>query len=76
MSAKSKKPGKGQGKNLIECRRTGMAYQVGEHRQCPYCFGDEREVASKEHGKFCDFEPGKDPINFGFPEDNTRRERG
>jgi len=61
---------------LVECRRTGQAYDVEEHLRCPYCFGEKNDVASAKHGRFCDFEPGKDPINFGFPENSSRNREG
>ena len=44
--------------------------------QCPYCFGGDKEVATGDHEKFCDFEPGKDPVSFGFPKDSERLTRG
>lgn len=52
----------------IFCRRIKLALPIAEHQTCPYCFGRESDVKSGDHDKFCDFQEGKDPINFGFPE--------
>ncbi len=60
----------------VPCRRTGQSYDPCEHVRCPYCFGTESDVAPGDHEKFCDFEPGKDPVSFGFPEDLRRFRRG
>jgi hypothetical protein len=59
---------------LIECQRTGQEYDAEEHLRCPYCFGKEKDMTSAEPERFCDFEPGKDPINFGFPENSSRNQ--
>ena len=61
---------------LVRCRRTEQAFSIEEHTKCPYCFGKLEKIATGEHSGFCDFEPGKDPINFGFPGDDSRNERG
>lgn len=61
---------------VVHCRRTGQEYDVGIHKQCPYCFGEDRDIATGDHEKFCDFCPGEDPVNFGFPEHNERLRRG
>ena len=29
-----------------------------------------------DHGTFCDYDPEKDPISFGFPPDGTRHQTG
>lgn len=55
-------------KGLVFCRRIKLALPVAEHKCCPYCFGVESDVKSGDHERFCDFQEGKDPINFGFPE--------
>jgi len=60
----------------IACRRTGQIYDLTECPRCPYCFGDDADVASADPASFCDFHPGVDPVNFGFPVDNLRTERG
>ncbi len=52
----------------VFCRRLERALPVGEHTDCPYCFGKKGDVQTTEHARFCDFEPGKDPIQFGFPD--------
>ena len=61
---------------MLNCRRTGQDYCLDEHARCPYCFGSQKDLESGEHEKFCDFEPGKDPVSFGFPEDSSRLRRG
>ncbi len=60
----------------VRCRRTGRDRPVREHLICPYCFGEKEEVASADHDRFCDFEQGKDPMSFGFPEDAGRWKTG
>ncbi len=52
----------------VFCRRIKLPMSMAEHKSCPYCFGKESDIKTGEHGKFCDFEEGKDPIHFGFPE--------
>ncbi|MHC4821727.1 MAG: hypothetical protein ACYTDX_08430 [Planctomycetota bacterium] len=64
------------GDGAVHCRRTGQEYEVDKHVRCPYCFGEEGDVATGNHEKFCDFEPGKDPVSFGFPKDSERLTRG
>ena len=56
------------GKGPVHCRRLDRILPVGEHATCPYCFGARAEIQTGEHGSFCDFKPGADPISFGFPE--------
>jgi hypothetical protein len=52
----------------VFCRRVKVALPIAEHKSCPYCFGKESDIKSGDHDKFCDFQEGKDPICFGFPE--------
>lgn len=52
----------------VFCRRLKRPLPVMEHVACSYCFGKEGDVRSADHARFCDFEEGKDPIHFGFPE--------
>jgi len=52
----------------VFCRRLERPLTISEHLDCLYCFGNKTEVRTADHDCFCDFEPGKDPINFGFPE--------
>jgi hypothetical protein len=52
----------------VFCRRIKLPLPVAEHASCPYCFGKESDVKTGEHERFCDFQEGKDPICFGFPE--------
>ncbi len=60
----------------LHCRRTKQDYDVETHTQCPYCFGEAKDVATGDYEVFCDFRPGKDPVSFGFPEDSSRHQRG
>ena len=53
--------------HTVHCRRTGQDLPVQKHLTCPYCYGKTEEVASTEHGRFCDFQKGIDPVSFGFP---------
>ena len=55
-------------KGPVHCRRLDRVLPVGEHENCPYCYGKTDEIQSGEHGQFCDFKPGEDPVSFGFPE--------
>ena len=52
----------------VYCRRVKRPLPLAEHERCPYCFGETGEIKTGEHEKFCDFDPEKDPVNFGFPE--------
>ena len=56
------------GTNEVYCRRIKLALPIAEHKSCSYCFGKESDIETGDHAKFCDFEEGKDPISFGFPE--------
>ena len=51
----------------IACRRLDRPRSIAEHARCPYCFGDRTDIRSAAHDRFCDFEPGADPLAFGFP---------
>ncbi len=61
----------------LRCRRTGQMFEVAEHVECPYCSGDA-EIIEKtgDYKHFCEFKAGEDPINFGFPPDSSRNQRG
>ncbi len=62
---------------VLRCRRTGQMVDVSEHARCPYCFADEETIAKGgDYKDFCDFDPEKDPINFGFRLDSSRNENG
>jgi hypothetical protein len=50
----------------VHCRRIDRKLPPEEHADCPYCYG-KKKVEGGEHAEFCDFEPDKDPIVFGFP---------
>lgn len=61
----------------LRCRRTGQMFTVSEHAVCPYCYGDEKTIEKGgEYEAFCEFKPDEDPINFGFPPDSSRTQRG
>jgi len=61
----------------VYCVRNACMKNPTEHMGCPYCFGRKREtIEDGERKEFCDFNPEKDPISFGFPEDTTRSSRG
>ncbi len=61
----------------VFCRRNQVLKDASEHLSCPYCFGKKREaVEGRPHEEFCDYDPAKDPVSFGFPEGTTRSERG
>ncbi|GAB4138021.1 MAG: hypothetical protein Fur0037_03520 [Planctomycetota bacterium] len=62
---------KGAGEGTF-CRRLQRMLPVAEHERCPYCFGKAAEVEQGCYDKFCDFKPGQDPINYGFPPDTSR----
>lgn len=51
----------------VPCRRVQRSYEVEEHLRCPYCFGTQDEIRTGDYRCFCNFEPGVDPIAFGFP---------
>jgi hypothetical protein len=52
----------------VQCRRVHRKLTIQEHLVCPYCFGCAADVAWGDHANFCEFRPGIDPINFGFPD--------
>ena len=60
------------GEPRVHCRRLDRTLPLHEHADCPYCFGKPKAIATGEHEQFCDFRPGQDPVNFGFPPDTSR----
>jgi hypothetical protein len=61
----------------LRCRRTGQTFSPAEHDACPYCYGGKEAVErGGQYEDFCDYRPGKDPINFGFPPDTSRNQQG
>ncbi len=60
-------PRAGWNQKRVPCPRLERALPVSEHCRCPYCFGNEHDVFSGSHERFCDFRPDQDPIAFGFP---------
>ncbi len=67
--------GSGKGE-MIACRRTGQLYDISECLRCPYCCADDAQQPGADAKTFCDFHPGVDPLNFGFPGDDDRTLRG
>ena len=65
-----------QARNHVVCRRLDVERSPEEHLSCAYCFGKVADVAGGEHARFCDYEPGVDPISFGFPDGSERLTRG
>lgn len=57
------------------CARLHVERTTSEHKACPYCFGKRQDIERGDRSEFCDFQPGVDPVSFGFPE-NTSRSRG
>ena len=57
---------------LLLCRRTGRWVPPEEHSACPYCFGSTADVARGVHARFCDYDPARDPVQFGFPAEGAR----
>jgi hypothetical protein len=51
----------------VRCRRLQVAISVAAHTRCPYCFGSDADVRTRDHAQFCDFEEGRDPVCFGYP---------
>jgi hypothetical protein len=58
----------------VWCPRLEQERPVEEHINCAYCYGTGVDVAQGDRKCFCDFEPGKDPVNFGFPEGSSRNQ--
>ena len=56
----------------VHCRRLGRRLATSQHEDCLYCFGTEDEIRTRDHELFCDFRPGVDPVNFGFPQTHGR----
>ncbi len=52
----------------VWCRRLLRPLPIAQHRRCSYCYGSEADIGKGDHAAFCDFDPKRDPINFGFPE--------
>ena len=57
------------------CLRLGRSRSLREHEACSYCFGDRRAIQIGDRSGFCDFQPGRDPVSFGFPESHGRHLR-
>jgi hypothetical protein len=60
----------------VLCRRLATLRTVEEHLGCPYCFGKRAEVEAGDRSEFCDYQPGVDPVTFGFPENSGRLANG
>lgn len=60
----------------VFCKRLGKQLPVEEHSDCVYCHGSIDEIKSADHERFCEFDPAKDPVHFGFPEGMSRDFKG
>lgn len=61
----------------VFCVRNQIDKPIDEHLRCPYCFGRTHDVIEGgERRRFCDYDPQKDPVCFGFPEGTTRNLKG
>ena len=77
MDGTSKEPKPSMRVKTLRCRRTGQMFDVPTHAQCPYCYADDDTIATRgTYEDFCDFDPEKDPTNFGFRPDSSRNEHG
>jgi hypothetical protein len=57
----------------VYCIRNRVAKTPEEHAACPYCFGKSQElIGGGVRVTFCDFDPDKDDLTFGFPVDSSR----
>ena len=56
----------------LRCRRVDRLVDLAEHEACPYCFGHRQELASGRYETFCDWQPDRDPVHFGFPPEAQR----
>lgn len=60
----------------LRCNRTGQQYSLDTHERCPYCWGSRERIERGKHEGFCDYDPDRDPIHFGFPDGTARHTRG
>lgn len=61
----------------LKCRRTGQMFSAAEHARCPYCSADAATIAKTgDYQQFCGYEPGVDPVHFGFIDEATRNKSG
>ncbi len=60
----------------IHCPRIEQLRVVQDHLACPYCHGRAADVASADHGRFCDYDPLADPVVYGFPSRCSRLRTG
>lgn len=65
-------PGKKPPADATFCRRLARYLPLAEHEQCAYCFGKLDDIKEGWYDRFCDFKPGVDPVNYGFPPDSSR----
>jgi len=76
MTEPNERKGDAPSKGAIRCQRTDQEYDCSEHERCPYCFGNTADVRAGDHTKFCDYDPEKDPVSFGFRANSDRWEHG
>ena len=60
----------------VYCLRLDQPRSPEEHLACAYCHGGADGVATGDRKRFCDFQRGQDPVDFGFPEGSTRDREG
>ncbi len=64
---KAKRETEGEAAGRVFCQRLQEPVPVEEHRKCAYCFGSVEAVIEGRHEEFCDYDPDRDPLQFGFP---------
>lgn len=55
------------------CPRLGAPRTVAEHLDCPYCHGRAADVEGGDRACFCDYDPKRDPVVYGFPPGTIRQ---
>jgi len=66
-----------EGEPKVHCVRNGTDKPCDEHLACPYCFGKSRDVIEAgDRRRFCDYDPERDSVSFGFPAESSRHRRG
>jgi hypothetical protein len=64
---KPKEKARTETSELVFCQRIQEPVSVDEHKGCAYCFGTVEAVKEGKHEEFCDYDPDRDPLQFGFP---------
>lgn len=76
MSSKNERPASQPRVLAVHCPRLDCQLTVEEHARCLYCHGDIDDVRSGKREIFCNYDPEKDPVSFGFPRASQRQLRG